>query len=315
MLNDIFHFNGLYRIQSKKKMIPSEIKGKWINGENLLTSNDVNASLKNHPWWQGEELVTLVGADVSFRSGLFLTEPDILIKKQFFVPSPNSDIMDFDFVDVNKSMILWGERTKFIRAIFGDQADKLISLAKDLKSIIINEYFCHEAGHFIGYAIRSKYKYGYFKVNGKIAWPLVFTEEFRADLHSFGFAANNLSSQSSISIFIYNILLRFGVELQSRTTLKDGYGAVPFLLFSFLYQNDIIDCDCYTRTIRLKSLDSEFLLNKMLLADQYAYENLTRCEHLNIVDIQINAAKFYKSITTDAELVFKFNSIFSNNLI
>ena len=144
--------------------------------------------------------------------------------------------MSANVVDVVKAAGNWHQRRPFLAALLGDvafaQAERLIG---DVQGVAADEYFVHEAGHCLGHDTARKYAQGYFRLAGKVAWPLIYVEEFRADILSFGFAADLLDEQRAASVFLYNVLLRFGVHLEGKA--KDGsepYGAIPVLLYSLL---------------------------------------------------------------------------------
>jgi len=76
---------------------------------------------------------------------------------------------------------------------------------------------------------------GYFQPAGRAAWPLIYVEEFRADILSFGFAADRLEERQAASVFLYNVLLRFGVHLEGKAKdNSDPYGPIPVMLYLLL---------------------------------------------------------------------------------
>lgn len=271
-----FHYTGLYRVQSRKKGQHSQITGSWRNEQDGLSSERLNEFLAHHSLWKGGATVQMRSADVHSRSGVFATDPDILVKKQFFSPDEGTAPMEFDFVDVNKSSRFWHERKPFVQSLFGSQAHELFALIPSLKSTIVNEYYCHEAGHCLGYDVRSKYEEGYFRLKGRSLWPLIFVEEFRADLHSFDIAAQTLPAPAAAAIFVYNLLLRWGVEAQSLSASQSAYGSVPYLLFCLLYDEGFINVS--EQGLQLSATDPQAIISIMKKAGDHAFRQLTSFE-------------------------------------
>lgn len=308
-----FTFKGYYSVQSRRKEILSEISGFWLSEQGALSSNKINSTVRNSNLWAGQQLVNLKAAEVTYRSGLFHTDPDILIKEQFFKPEKGSKDMSCDIIDVPKSTTLWFKRLEYVRKIFPIQYEDLVEKITPLKSTIINEYYCHEAGHCLGRDVRTKYSQGYFRVKGRAAWPLIFVEEFRADLHSFGFASKNLPEHLAVAVFLYNILVRLSVEAESKQEKVDGYGGVPYLLFNFLIESDVISVNLKENSLVFTNLTTSFLLNVMLNADKYAEEEITKHElKSGLLDTQILAAKYYNFCLQKELAIKKFNLIFNN---
>jgi hypothetical protein len=282
-MSTVFRYRGLYRVQSRRARVYSEIDGEWWDDrDGLLCSDVVNDVLRQSPLWLGDALVRLRAASVTRRSGLFHSDPDVLVKKQFFTPAENSDEMTDDFVDVHKSVRYWFERQPYYHALLGkNDAEALEQRITDLDLTIANEYFCHEAGHLVGYDVRSKYADGYFRVNGKAAWPLIFVEEFRADLHAFGVALRVLSPKHAAQVFLYNLLLRFGLEASAYATQSQAYGAVPYLLFHLLRSLGflLIEQDGEgSSKLRLADVSDTAVLTVMAACAEHAAEHLTQVE-------------------------------------
>lgn len=304
-----FHYIGQYRVQSRKQGERSEIKGTWRNENDGLSSQKLNDHLKQHPLWKGRSTVEMRSADVSFRSGLFASDPDILVKKQFFSPEEGTAPMEFDFVDVNKSFQFWQQRKPFVQSLFGEQADELFALIPAVRSTIVNEYYCHEAGHCLGFDVRSKYEEGYFRLKGKSLWPLIFVEEFRADLHSFGIAAQTLPAPAAASIFVYNFLLRWGVEAQSLANSQTAYGSVPYLLFCFLYNEKFIEV--VENGLRLTSTDQQVIVSMMQRAADHAFQQLTLFEmEGDKTQGAIMAANYFRQRVTNQQVLQLYEDVF-----
>lgn len=232
-----FSFAGQYRVQSHYSFAFSTLEGIWLRREcNLLSADQVNDALLSHSQSTGRARVALRPALVTERSGKFATEPDILYKHEFFVPVKGTPAMAENVVDILKAVGNWHDREKYTRLLFYDGYYEMIaSRLESLKLVVANEYYLHEAGHFVGYDVLSKYDDGYFSPRGKVAWPLIYLEELRADFHAFGFGVQLLAAEDAVKIFLYNLALRFGVHRQGLVTANIApYGLVPYLLFCIL---------------------------------------------------------------------------------
>ena len=309
MIQDDFHYIGAYRVQSRKQGEHAEIIGSWRNENDGLSSQKLNEFLAKHPLWKRHSTVEMRSADVCFRSGLFESDPDILVKKQFFSPEEGTAPMEFDFVDVNKSYQFWQQRKPFVRSLFGEQTDELFALIPAVRSTIVNEYYCHEAGHCLGYDVRSKYEEGYFQLRGKSLWPLIFVEEFRADLHSFDIAAQTLPAPAAASIFVYNFLLRWGVEAQGLAASQTAYGSVPYLLFCFLYNEGFIQAG--EHGLRLTATDPQTIIGMMQQAGEHAIQQLTAFEmEGDKTQGAIMAANYFRQRVMNKELLQLYEDVF-----
>lgn len=231
-----FSLHGQYRVQSRRDYATSALEGEWYGGPGLLGNAGINEALRAHPFWTGQAQVALRPALISQRFGKFASEPDILYKHELFIPAPDSDAMLENIVDVLKSWQNWIQRKKFVQTLFcAEDYQHAMGHLSDLQTTIANEYMVHEAGHFIAYDVSTKQNDGYFAPGGKTVWPLIYLEEFRADLNAFGFAVKLLPPEQAVQIFLYNLLLRFGVHRQGILTLHSApYGLIPYLLFCLL---------------------------------------------------------------------------------
>jgi len=311
-----FRFTGTYRVQSRKTGTYSELEGVWLPGTPLtLDSNRVNAVLIRHPLWRGQAAVEMRPADIRRRSGQFESEPDILYKKSFFIPTPSSPPMTVNIVDVRKSEHNWRIRTEYAIELFGrDAYECVVERLDDLQTVIVNEYYLHEAGHFLGYDVLSKYVDGYFSVAGRAAWPLIYVEEFRADMHSFGFAIESLPRHLAVQVFLYNVFLRFGVHLQGiRERGIECYGAVPLLLFHLLRKLGFASVERLQgrAVLTLESFDEEQLIDVMARCSDHAASELTAAEMTmtDQLDLAIHADSYAKSRLLDEETVAEFHAL------
>ena len=311
-----FRFAGTYRVQSKKVGTYSELEGMWYpQSPSLLDSGRVNNALRNSPLWKSTAFVQMTPAKVHKRIGQFASEPDILYKKQFFSPADGSPDMEVDIVDVEKSVHNWNNRRAFMVELCGeDTYEQVEEILCDLEGVIANEYYLHEAGHFLGYDVLAKYAEGYFTVGGRMAWPLVYVEEFRADLHAFGFALNLLPKNLSAQIFLYNLLLRFGVHAEGVQTKNiESYGLVPFLLFNLLRKIGFINVNRRGPHSKLDivSLDEDYITEVMKSCDDHAGSELTDVEVTSTdkTDIAINAASYVRRCVSDGTALKEFHEV------
>lgn len=300
MLNP-FSFSGQYRVQSRKRSTRGQLSGFWLEpNPALLTAEQLNAQLKQDPRWKQKSKVRLQAIWAYQRTGIFQDEPDILYKTEFFEPDINSLPFPAHLVDVQKSLQEWKRREGLLcRFLHPEQISLLQGILQDLPYTIANEYFCHEAGHALGISVAEKYQGGYFSLNGKGLWPLIWLEEFRADLHSFGYALKLLPPSASMAIFIYNILLRFGVELDSAAKGEDGYGVIPFCLLSLLEEIGLLHFE-NTPTgyiLVFDSLAPSDLMAAMKACDLHADCVFTDAELSNptLIDVALQSAKYYQT--------------------
>jgi hypothetical protein len=207
-----------------------------MEGPGLLTDRDITSVLSSNRLWQRTCFPSLRAAAVHVRNGEFESRSDILYKKSNFVAQDCTPDMPVNIVDVVKSYRLWMQREPFLVSLFGrDSYQHARAMIDDVGQTIANEYFVHEGGHCLGYDIDRKSVDGYFSPGGKPAAWLIALEELRADLHGFELAEELLPPEKAVSIFVYNIMLRFGVHVEGQ--YKNGvapYGLVPYLLFDIL---------------------------------------------------------------------------------
>lgn len=296
-----FSFSGQYRVQSRKHWNRGALSGTWLDPTpSLLTEVQVNTQLSQDPRWKQKSKVQLRTIWVRKRTGIFQNEPDILYKTEFFTPDIDSTPFPSHLVDVQKSLQEWKRRESLLyQFLHPEQIPILQSILQDLTYIIANEYFCHEAGHVLGIPVAEKYQAGYFSLNGKALWPLIWLEEFRADLHSFGYALKLLPPSASTAIFIYNILLRLGVELDSVARGQDGYGVIPFCLLSLLEEMGLLHFENTPTGYALvfDSLETSDLMAAMEACELYANGSFTDAElsATSLIDIALHTARYYNA--------------------
>jgi hypothetical protein len=82
-----------------------------------------------------------------------------------------------DLVDIGKLAKLFGNRRPHIASIFtSDTLDWINEPLGNLARTGVNEYMCHEGGHALGVPVSEKYRRHYFRLGGRLRWPLVYME-------------------------------------------------------------------------------------------------------------------------------------------
>ncbi len=309
-----FEFFGHYRVQSKRISYPSRLAGCWA----ILLSSDpdsatINALLRSDPQWRGEAVVGIRPAFIGQRAGEFANEPDILYKRSHFARSGGSNDMPCDIIDIRKAAARWTGRRRFVSRLLGQEtATEIEYTIGDVQRIAALEYYVHEAGHCIGYDTSSKYQDCYFRICGKTVWPLVYLEEFRADLLAFGFAASLLPPHTAAALFLYNVLLRLGSHIEGvEQRGHHPYGAIPFLLYASLRRTGFFISPASGKSgssLRFESTAADDIVQHMRTLDALARAELVEPTALSGTDAALRAATFYRSLL-DQNVVDEFDGI------
>lgn len=309
-----FEFFGQYRVQSKRISHPSRLAGCWA----ILRTYDpdsatINALLRSDPQWRGEAVVGIRPAFIGQRAGEFANEPDILYKRSHFYRADGSNDMPCDIIDVRKAAARWTERRRFASRLLGQEtAMEVEDTIGDVQRIAALEYYVHEAGHCVGYDTISKYQDGYFQLRSKTVWPLVYLEEFRADLLAFGFAASLLPPHTAAAVFLYNVLLRLGSHIEGvEQRGQHPYGAIPFLLYALLRRTGFFILPASSKSgssLRIKSIAADDIVQHMHSLDVLARAELVEPTALSGTDAALRAATFYRSLL-DQNMVDEFDGI------
>lgn len=323
-----FSLQGQYRVQSRRDYVPSSLEGEWYDSPHIISNPEINAALQAHSCWQGRTQVTLNAALVSKRSGKFASEPDILYKRDLFIPLADSAEMVADIVDVLKSKNNWYGRLRYLKELFPEQYSTILrclyggnmqaNVVQDLQEIIANEYVLHEAGHFVAYDVYAKQSDSYFSVaQNKTAWPLIYLEELRADLNAFGFAMQLLPAEQAVQIFLYNVLLRLGVHRQGIVCEhRAPYGLVPYLLFCLLHDLDCISVyqsheqHCFV----FKAIETQSLLEVMHACVDHVQCELNQVEMNAItpLDRAISAAQYVRRRLDNTDLAQSYADVMNS---
>lgn len=236
-----FDFKGIYRVQSRNSSREGRLIGKWFFRQGTLSSEILNRVLSREPRWSGVP-INVRPALVTRRSGMFKDVPDNLYKIECFEPATGYNPLPCHIIDVLKAADQWPEKFSNISRLFvNGHAMRLAGRIDDLFITIANEYCCHEGGHTLGQPVQLKSRLGYFKPGGKIAWPLVWVEEFRADLHSYAIAVESVGAANAVALFIYNCLNRWAGDRLSIQHGTYGYGTIPYLLFLLLFEKGLLE--------------------------------------------------------------------------
>jgi hypothetical protein len=231
-----FRLSGWYRVQSRKIPEHGRLDGDLIiSARRLLSPEEINRYLNDHPYWNGRSTVTLKAAMNVNRTGVFEQNSDALYYRTNFEELSCSPVIDHDLLDVTKLKSLYDNRLPLLRNIFTSETfDWLTSLFDIIEPWAINEYMFHEAGHRLGYSVDDKLKSGFFRWGGKLRWPLIYVEEYRADINSWDIALRNRPPEETVLIVLYTMMHRFGLAAESLSLGRSGAGYVPFLHFANL---------------------------------------------------------------------------------
>ena len=237
-----FSFTGTYQAHAHTEAFPSVLCGRWSSSADVLDDGTVGAALRAHPQWTGGGSIALRPALVTAHSALLACSPDVLYERERFMPSPGTPALPADMLDLRKAQAQWKLRQPHVAAVLSGRTHAAIAeRLHDLDAVIVNRTLVHEAGHLLGYDVRRKHADGYFTASGRTAWPLVYLEELRAELHGLGFAVALLPPEQAVNVLLYDLALHFGVHREGLVT--DGvapHGLVPFLLFSLLRELGVI---------------------------------------------------------------------------
>ncbi|RNJ48032.1 hypothetical protein [Methylocystis hirsuta] len=218
-------YAGDYRMQSKRTGAPSELCGIISDPGGHLNFAAVNQFLEGQEWWDGCSKVNLRVITVSKRSGAFARDDDALYyARNFGLGGP-----DCDLLDVNKLRLLHNRRFPKLREIL---TDRVVAAVCQLHGSAVDEYMCHEAGHRLGYSIEEKMAQDFFRWRGRLIWPLIYMEEYRADVNSWHAAMSLLNSANAASVILYTLFHRLGLALENLREKRPGAGFIPYLHFS-----------------------------------------------------------------------------------
>jgi hypothetical protein len=225
------NFDGAYRLQSDRRAKPGSLHGLIIEEADCLSLFDINRYLGRHERWHGAAQVNLKAAAVLQRAGVFSCHADALYYARNFDHTVNSPL-EHDLLDVTKLRTLFAERLPLLQSIFAPEAfEWILDVIGELHRTMVNEYMCHEGGHCLGYPVKDKYESGFFRFGGRLRWPLIYMEEYRADANSWSIAARLLKPRAATAVVLYTLTHRLGLAAENLRYGRPGAGYIPFFHF------------------------------------------------------------------------------------
>jgi hypothetical protein len=222
---------GRYRTQSRAKAVRSILAGRIVFPHRALVASDVNGFLTASAGATQETPVNLSVIEVLERTGAFSDNDDALYYRHHFVADADAH-MPSDLLDLSKLRALFVRRIPMIAPRLSPVSRNVLSALSDgLERIAVNEYMCHEGGHALGYSIQLKMSQNFFQIEGRLCWPLIYMEEFRADLRSWAIATELLPAPEAAEVILYTFLHRLGLAAENLLEGRPGAGFIPFLHF------------------------------------------------------------------------------------
>jgi len=317
-----FDVRGTYRTQSHKDPAYSALTGRlapevcpW------LSTVDVQAALERDPLWRGRARIETAPARVDSRAGRFAQCADALYYESNFVAAVGSSSLPANIIDVDKLTSHWRRRSPHVARVLDRTARELLeTLVGAVAETACAEYTCHEAGHSLGWPIGEKLESCYFRLGaptGRVAWPLVFAEEFRADLLGLRVARRILAPERALAIFAYQTLHRIGLAAERAYGAGEPEGLVPYLLVDALLQSGTMarDGGPGQRRLTLTSCDPHQLLERVDALIQAGFDALATVENTASVapiDVAINAAAYVRRRMTDAAAQAHYTALLSS---
>jgi hypothetical protein len=294
-----FDFNGIFRVQSRRFGKKGRIAGNWFaNRAGVISADDLNRTIVRNAHWSGTT-VNVRAAIITRREGMFHDAPDNLYKMECYQPLDGGDPFPCHIIDVTKAVTQWHQRRPLVSSLFvGNQAADLAGVVEDPEAVIVNEYHCHEAGHVLGRSVQRKSEESYFSPGGRVRWPLIWVEEFRADLHSYAVALELLKPRLAAALFVYNCLARLAGEALSVRTGSYGYGPIPFLLFTLLVELRFLALVKSKSQLKVTVPETSIagIVNSMNNCHVHALTEFTEVELATEDQLEwgINAARYYR---------------------
>lgn len=227
-------------------MVQSSLTGIWLDPSayGCLDAEAVTRFARAHPTClDPEAVITLTPAFVTTRTGAFALNEDALYYGDHFEVTEGADILGTDILDVPKLQKLWRERRIVLEQLVQPDLHTTRLLESEITPIAIDEYMCHEGGHWLGMSVHQKQRHGYFRLGGKFRWPLVYLEEFRADINAWDLALTHLDSARAREVICYTLLHRLGLAARNLWRGLPGAGFVPFLDFSVAWRAGLIQVE------------------------------------------------------------------------
>lgn len=313
-----FRLTGQYRTQSFRNSCLSTLAGHWDSHStaDVLDAGTVNAALAIHPLFCGNYQISLRAAVVTHRTGAFCAD-DALYYRHQFIAEPGTEQMAADILDVPKLINHWQRRQKLIKSLFvDDEYFQLVGMLGHYPVAGINEYLCHEVGHAVGWNIDAKYSSGYFRLDDRVVWPLIYMEEFRADTMGLHFACDMLGADRAASVFIFQLFHRFGLAAAAAHIGSHTAGMVPFLLFSLLRNSDVIRIvrnSAGRSQVTFQSIGRHRLVEQVAASAWRAAQQLTVSEldARTRMDVALNAAGYYRACLSNEQTLNEYMELFN----
>jgi hypothetical protein len=285
-----------YRFQSSRETESGSLHGRVVTRATTLSSNRINDCLRDHPRWHGSSLVNLMPAVVWRRTGVFERHADALYYSRNFC-LPAGALIQYDILDVTKLVSLFEYRIPILHSVFTSETiDWAISAIGQVERTVVNEYMCHEAGHCLGFPVSEKYVSGFFRFGGRVRWPLIYMEEYRADANSWAIANKLLSVPEAAAVVLYTLVHRIGIAAQNLREGEPGVGYVPFLHFALLFQSGLLEIKEVRgrRRIALASLDASRVIEAAKMATEAVDREINHHEdshdHLDCANASLSFA-------------------------
>lgn len=234
MTGEYLDYAGSYRMQSCRAGEAAVLKGTFITPDDSLTLSQINDYLSRQPDWNGSSKASLRVVDVCERGGPFARYDDAL----YYASNFSAGAQDFDLLDIGKLAALTERRLPKLRAILSPET---LAVAADSLVGAVDEYMCHEAGHRRGYSIEEKVADGFFRCRGRLSWPLIYMEEFRADMLSWRAAMALLTRSSAARVICFTLTHRLGLAIENLREGRPGAGFIPFLHFAGMTDHGLIE--------------------------------------------------------------------------
>jgi hypothetical protein len=285
----------VYRFQSARSAEAGGLYGTIVQEGAILSAREVNKHIRLHARWLGKCQISLKPVVVTRRTGVFERHSDALYYFENFSFTDTAPF-DHDLLDVTKLEALFADRWQCIEAVFTTEAfEWLRSAIGEVTVTAVNEYMCHEGGHAVGFPVAEKYATGFFRLGGRLRWPLVYMEEYRADANSWSIAAGLLHPRKAAAVVLYTLAHRLGLAAQNLKEGRPGAGYVPFLHFAALVDAGVLQLRHHAGGMRMtfSTLDAEAFLEGALVASA-------------AVDKKINASELSQDHEACAEASLTF---------
>jgi hypothetical protein len=257
--------------------------------------------------------VALRTASVIERAGTFATCPDVLYKRDLFLADLGTPDLEHNVIDVDKAIARWNDVAADLPTIWGSRANEIVGAIADPTDPIRREYFAHEAGHLIGVDVDAKAAGGYFRLHGRLCWPLVYLEEVRADLHAMAVAAEAYSPTDASRVFYYHLATRFGTHHHRSVGRAAPFGLVPYFMFVALHDVDLLRVvrDNGASRLSLTATCVAEVVSGMRACGSWTEERITAPEldSASPLDLALVGARHVRACLDRDDLVSAFTSV------